>query len=173
MIRLLGISGSLRAGSSNTALLLAAGQVAPADMAIVVYQGLDGLPAFNPDLDQEGQAPPEGVAALRRQVAASSGLLISSPEYAHGVPGSLKNALDWLVSSPVMLDKAVGLFSSGRALAQLSEILATLSARVPPQARLDCGGLRGKIDAQGKILNSQLRLDISAALLAMERAIHG
>lgn len=99
-MRILAVCGSLRAGSSNAALIRAAAALAPPGMKIVLYAGLGDLPHFSPDLDGEGQAPPPAVAALRSEVSASDGLLISSPEYAHGVPGSLKNALDWLVSWP-------------------------------------------------------------------------
>ncbi len=96
MIRLLAISGSLRAVSSNTSLLKAAQLLAPETMRIELYDGLASLPHFNPDLDIEPLPPP--VAELRAKIGVADGLLISSPEYARGVPGSLKNALDWLVS---------------------------------------------------------------------------
>src|SRR5690242_9174445 len=99
-MRLLAISGSLRAGSSNTAILQAARLVAPSDVELVLYEGLAELPAFNPDLDTvEGDRVPERVRELRALVGSADGLLICSPEYAHGIPGSLKNLLDWLVGS--------------------------------------------------------------------------
>lgn len=87
----LAISGSLRAGSSNTALLHAAQLVAPPGLEIEVYAALGGLPIFNPDLDE---VLPPPVAELRRKVRSAGALLICSPEYARGVAGGLKNALD-------------------------------------------------------------------------------
>ena len=93
-MRFLAISGSLRLASSNTALLRAAALVAPEGVEIILYRGLGDLPHFNPDLEA---AEPPSVTEFREQVRISDGLLISSPEYAHGVPGVLKNALDWLV----------------------------------------------------------------------------
>ena len=106
-IRVLAISGSLRSASANTAVLRAAVALAPDDVAIALYDGLAELPHFNPDLD--GDVAPPSVADFRRQLAAADGILISSPEYAHGMPGVLKNALDWLVRSMLIrfVDKSV------------------------------------------------------------------
>jgi chromate reductase, NAD(P)H dehydrogenase (quinone) len=131
-MRILAISGSLRAASSNTAALQAAATLAPAGMEIVLYTGLGDLPHFNPDLDTD--VPPEVVKALRYEIALSSGLLICSPEYAHGVAGSMKNALDWLVSSFEFPGKPVAIIDTSQrsiyAPAQLREILTTMSARL-------------------------------------------
>ena len=90
-ITLLAMSGSLRAGSSNTALLEAAALLAPAGVAVRPYRGLAELPAFNPDLDVEPL--PAAVAALRAEIAAADGLLISCPEYARGIPGAFKHRI--------------------------------------------------------------------------------
>ncbi|MEY2616468.1 MAG: hypothetical protein QOH78_2241 [Verrucomicrobiota bacterium] len=93
-MRILAISGSLRSTSSNTTVLRAAQILAPPGVEVILYESLGVLPHFNPDLD--GDEPPQLVLELRSEVGLADGLLISSPEYAHGVPGSLKNALDWL-----------------------------------------------------------------------------
>src|SRR5678815_5767847 len=95
-MRILAISGSLRRVSSNTTLLRVVGVLAPAGVEVTLYEGLADLPAFNPDL--EG-AEPSSLLAFRAQLKEADGAFISSPEYAHGVPGSLKNALDWIVGS--------------------------------------------------------------------------
>jgi len=95
------LCGSLRLRSSNRTLLLAAQKHAPEGMDVAIFESIRDLPHFNPDLDGPELDPedrPEGVLRLRRELAASDALLISTPEYAHGLPGSLKNALDWLVS---------------------------------------------------------------------------
>jgi chromate reductase, NAD(P)H dehydrogenase (quinone) len=130
--RLLAISGSLRAVSTNTTLLQAAIALAPRSTAIELYDGLGALPHFNPDLDVEPRPAP--VAALRRKIESAGGLLISSPEYARGVPGSLKNALDWLVSSEDFAGKPVALLhASERGVASqaaLRLILETMAARI-------------------------------------------
>ena len=136
--RILAISGSLRARSSNTELLKAAALLAGPNAAVDQYDGLGSLPHFNPDLDLEGAVLPAEVQRLRTAIATADALLISSPEYAHGVPGSLKNALDWLVSGPEMVGKPLGLLNassrSTHAHAQLEETLRTMSTAVVPGA---------------------------------------
>src|SRR5512134_730799 len=108
-MRVLAISGSLRAHSSNTEALLALALLAPPHVIVRQFDGLATLPAFNPDLDEEGMSPPPPVQDLRSQVASADAIVICSPEYAHGVPGSLKNALDWLVSDPRVVLKPTAL----------------------------------------------------------------
>lgn len=83
-MQILAISGSLRAQSSNTSALIAAAMLAPAGMEVVLYPGLAELPHFNPDLDLDLDSPPDIVRSLRRLIGQSDGLLICSPEYAHG-----------------------------------------------------------------------------------------
>ena len=97
-LAVLGISGSLRAGSYNSALLRAAVERAGDDLVIDVYDGLRELPPYDADLDTD--EPPAEVAALRRAVTGADGLLIATPEYNYSVPGVLKNAIDW-ASRPV------------------------------------------------------------------------
>ena len=152
--QILAVSGSLRARSSNTEVLRAAALLAPPSVHITHYAGLATLPHFNPDLDAEGAAHPAAVQELRTQVAAADALLICSPEYAHGVPGALKNALDWLVSGPEIVYKPIGLLNasprSTHAYDSLSETLRTMSTHVIADAspaiplegrRLDAGAI--------------------------------
>jgi chromate reductase len=137
-MRILAISGSLRAASSNTAALQAAAILAPPGTEIMLYTGLGSLPHFNPDLDTDN--PPAAVKALRHEIGLSNGLLICSPEYAHGIAGSMKNALDWLVSSFEFPDKSIALINTSQraihAQAQLREILTTMSARLIDRASI-------------------------------------
>src|SRR5207248_10742882 len=106
-MRILAISGSLRTGSSNTILLRAAVALAPAAFEVGVYEGLATLPHLNPDLDNEAAPPP--VVDFRSQLQDSDGVLISSPEHAHGDAGALNDALDWVVASAEVHDKPVAL----------------------------------------------------------------
>ena len=135
-MKFLAISGSLRAASANTALLQAARRLAPPQVEIAVYGGLASLPAFNPDDDRDPAPAP--AAALRAQVGAADGLILACPEYAHGVPGWFKNALDWLVGSIEFPGKPVMLINAAprafHAQASLREILATMSARLVVEA---------------------------------------
>lgn len=148
---ILAISGSLRALSSNTEVLRAASIVAPPSVTVKLYDGLAELPHFNPDLDAEGALVPEAVQRLRAEIGAADGLLICSPEYAHGVPGSLKNALDWLVSAPEMLFKPIRLWNvsprSTYAYASLAETLRTMSTELVEGASIELPLAGTKLDA--------------------------
>lgn len=138
--RILGLSGSLRARSSNTELLRAVASLAPSGVELTLFAGLDRLPYFNPDLDGPGVTAPPRVEELRRGIRGADALLICSPEYAHGVPGALKNALDWLVSDPDVVSKPVGLLNASpravHAQAALAETLRTMSMTVIPAASI-------------------------------------
>lgn len=100
------MSGSLQARSSNRALLRTAHRVAPDGVELVDSVSVGDVAHFNPDLDRDG-ATPAAVTELRAQVAGARAVLIASPEYAHSLPGILKNALDWLVGSGELYEKPV------------------------------------------------------------------
>lgn len=172
---LLAISGSLRAGSLNTEVLRAAGLVAPPSAQITLFGGLAELPHFNPDLDAEGAALPVTVRAFRARVAAADGLLICSPEYAHGVPGALKNALDWLVSGPEIVYKPIGLLNasprSTHAQASLAETLRTMSAVLVPDASIDVPLPGRGLDAAGIAADGALAQLLRAAVEALVSAV--
>src|SRR5262245_61845677 len=135
-MHVLAMSGSLRAESTNARLLRAAERLAPECVRFTFYdRQLGALPAVSPDLDGEGAVPPPAVAELRRLLASADGVLICCPEYAHGVPGAFKNALDWIVSSGELTDKPVALVmasASGaeRARAALTPTLVVMGARI-------------------------------------------
>jgi chromate reductase len=137
-MRVLAISGSLRQGSTNTAALEALAMLAPEGVRVLVYRDLARLPPYNPDDDVEDQPKPELVRALRAMVAACDAVVIAAPEYAHGVPGMFKNALDWLVASETFAGRKVVLINTAprafHAQANLREILATMAARFLPDA---------------------------------------
>lgn len=129
----------------------AAALVAPAGMTISIWAGLNTLPHFNPDLDREGDVAPPPVAELRRLIGNADALLISTPEYAHGVPGSLKNALDWLVSSSEFPGIPVAIVNpssqSFHAHDSLSETLQTMSADLPAEMSVRIPVLDRSMDA--------------------------
>ena len=175
-MRILAICGSLRRHSTNRALLLAVQKQAPEGTNVAIFESIRDLPHFDPDLDGEDRDPedrPDAVLRLRRELAESDALLISTPEYAHGLPGSLKNALDWLVSSPVVIGKPVALIygstgEANHAQEQLKEILTTMSAVVVLDAIIAVQGVRSKVDESGRVLDSQLALQMQSALKALE-----
>jgi NAD(P)H-dependent FMN reductase len=174
-VGILAISGSLRARSSSTEVLRAAAILAPAPARVVLFEGLADLPHFNPDLDGEGATPPAPVLALRRQVAAADALLICSPEYAHGVPGSLKNALDWLVSGPEIVHKPIGLLDASsrgaHARASLAETLRTMSTVLVPGASVTVPLDGRRIDAAGIASDPGLAALLRPALEALVRHV--
>jgi chromate reductase, NAD(P)H dehydrogenase (quinone) len=137
-LRLLAISGSLRRASTNTAALEALATLAPEGVKVLVYRDLAKLPPFNPDDDVEDGRKPEPVETLRALIGASDALIIAAPEYAHGLPGALKNALDWLVASETFAGKPTALINTSprafHAQASLREILSTMAARLMPEA---------------------------------------
>jgi chromate reductase, NAD(P)H dehydrogenase (quinone) len=174
-MRILAISGSLRSRSSNTAVLRVAQSLAPSDVEIILYEGLATLPHFNPDLDDDN--PPPSVRELRSEVGLADGLLISSPEYAHGVPGSLKNALDWLVASVEFPGKAVALLNASpratHAHSQLAETLMTMAARLIPEASVSLTLPVRTLDTEGFAAQSEFLRTLASALSTLARAIRG
>jgi chromate reductase len=172
-MRILAISGSLRSTSSNTAVLRAARTLAPSGVDIILYESLGALPHFNPDLDND--TPPQTVLELRSEIGRAGGLLICSPEYAHGVPGCLKNALDWLVASVEFPGKAVALLNisprATHAQAQLTEILTTMSARLIQEASVTLALPMQTADGAGFAPDQEFSCTLSSALSALARAI--
>jgi len=134
-MQILAISGSLRAASANTNLLKAAAAMAPEEVTLSLYDGLGDLPPFNPDVDKDPLHA--AVAEFRSQLRQSAGVVFSTPEYAHGVPGVLKNALDWVVASGELYSKPVALFSAspraGYAQASLVETLLRCQRELFPR----------------------------------------
>jgi NAD(P)H-dependent FMN reductase len=168
VVKILAISGSLRAASINSMLLRAAARLAPPGIGIDVYRDLGTLPLFNPDLETLG---PRQVTELRTRIVSSSAILIASPEYAHGVTGVLKNALDWMVGNESFVAKPVALWNASPratiAQAALRETLETMAARIVPEACATLPILGSGLDEDGIVSNSAIRETIIAALLAL------
>lgn len=176
-MRILAMSGSLRASSTNTTLVRAIAALAPAGIEVTIYDGLGDLPHFSPDLD--GDDPPGSVGRLRGLLRAAAGVLICTPEYAFGVPGSLKNALDWTVSSgeingkPVAAISASPLYSGGdKAHASLLLTLTALGAIVPDGGTLSIPGIKKKLDDNGDVSDPATAQALRAVLDALAQAIN-
>jgi len=172
MMQILAISGSLRAAATNTTLLKAAAALAPEDITLNIYDGLGDLPHFNPDLDTDPPRP--AVGEFRFHLRKSAGVIISSPEYAHGVPGVLKNALDWLVASGELYEKPVALFSASPranyAQASLLETLTVMTARVVSEACVVLPLLGRNLDVNGIVSDLNFSRTIRVALAAFSLA---
>ena len=153
MKRILAISGSLRAGSTNHQILKHLGNLVPAGVSYHIYNGLALIPPFDPGNDDD--YPPESVFELRELLKQVDGVIICTPEYAFGVPGQLKNMLDWTVSSGSFSEKPVALITASlggdAAHAAMLLILGALNAQVADGARLNISFIRSKMDGGGNI----------------------
>ncbi|HLZ31092.1 MAG TPA: NADPH-dependent FMN reductase [Chloroflexota bacterium] len=170
-MHLLLISGSTRAGSTNTAVLRTAGAVVPSGVTSVLYTGLATLPAFNPDDDF---APlPSAVADLRQHIAAADAVLFCTPEYAGALPGSFKNLLDWTVGGGELYGKHVAWINAASlaaptratdAHASLARVLGYVGAVVvePACARISVG--REVVGTDGQIGDPAIRTQIADVL---------
>ena len=136
---------------------------------VSIFRTLDELPPFNPDL--EGDSAPESVLRFRAQLQTSDAVLISSPEYAHGVPGVLKNALDWVVSSGELVDKPIALINTSaratHAWASLAETLAVMSAHVIPAASITISLDGRALDGDGIANDTGLSTAVKSAIEAL------
>lgn len=172
--RILLISGSLRRGSTNTALLDTAMLVAPPGLEVTRYQGLAGLPHFNPDDDVEPLHP--AVADLRGQIAASDALVFSTPEYAGALPGSFKNLLDWSVGGGEIYQKPVAwINASGSHLGaanahqSLRIVLGYVGTVLVEEACAHIPVTRDSVGGDGLITDEGTRAQVAAVFIALER----
>lgn len=172
MKRLLTVSGSLRAGSSNSTLLAAAARLVPGDVAVNAFTELATLPAFSPDLEDSPSRVPEPVARWRQALADADAVLFSSPEYAHGIPGTFKNALDWVVGSGELVAKPVGVLSASAASQfahpQIIEVLTTMSALVVSEATVVIDLPRRGLDVEQLIADATVANRIRGAVAALD-----
>lgn len=170
-MKVLAISGSLRAASINTMLLQALARLAPETILVELYDELGRLPLFNPDLEAN---EPLVVARFREMITTADAVLIASPEYAHGISGVMKNALDWTVSSSAFVGKPVALLNASpravHAYAAIKEVLSTMSARVIAEASITVPLLGSQMDLQDIIADRKLSADLVQALRNLQYA---
>jgi chromate reductase len=164
---ILTISGSLRANSSNNAVIAAAVSFIKDKANVVAFEGLGSLPHFD-----DNPNPAKEVLTFRELIRNADGVLICSPEYAFGVPGSLKNALDWTVSSGEFMSKPVALITAAtggdKAHAALLLTLRVISSTLPDDCALLIPYIRSKMNAQNEVTDAatlQQIDDIANALL--------
>jgi len=171
-LKILALSGSLRQASINSALLRAAARLAPPGLAVTVYSGLGDLPLFNPDLEAE---PPAPVARFHRHVAEADALLIASPEYAHGVTGTIKNALDWLVGFEGFAGIPVAVLNASprahHADDALRETLRTMAAVIVEEASVSVPLLGSHLDENGMIESAAIAGTIRDAVAALQTVV--
>jgi chromate reductase, NAD(P)H dehydrogenase (quinone) len=167
-MNVLAVAGSLRACSINAAFCRAASGLAPAGLHVTVYDALGSLPPFNPDLEPK---PPRSVTLFRDTGGATNGLIIASPEYAHGISGVLKNALDWLVSYEGFVAMPVAVINTSprahHAYDSLLEVLKTMSATLVHEASISVPLLGGCITDDQMISSPAIAQQIRSALVAL------
>jgi len=163
MVKILGICGSLREGSAHRAILEYVASTVP-DVLFSIFESIAKIPNFNPDLDQPGSTPDAAVDSFRSAVKEADAILICTPEYAYGIPGALKNALDWTVSSGSFVDKPVGLITASglgeHGHASLLLVLQALTAKVDKQAALLIPYFKSKMNSENEITDIGLKEDL-------------
>jgi len=170
-VRILAISGSLRSGSNNSALLRALRDEAPEGIEVELWHGLAGIPAY--DADEDGIPGPATVEEFRSLVREVDGVFFATPEYNSSLPGALKNALDWASrplatnsfrNKPVaVISSSAGAFGGVWAAAELRKILGAMGARVT-EAELAVGHAHEKFDDEGHLVDEEVRQGLRDAL---------
>ena len=175
-MKILAISGSLKSTSSNSAILHALKKMAPSEISIIIYEGIGSLPHFSPETD--GDKSPASVIDYRKQLRSSDAVIICTPEYAFGMPGVLKNALDWVVGSGEFVNKPVAALSASpsimggdKAHSSLVLTLSAINATVVEEAKLIIPAVRNKISSNAEILDAVFADQLKTSLRALIQAI--
>ncbi|HZM58190.1 MAG TPA: NADPH-dependent FMN reductase [Vicinamibacterales bacterium] len=171
VFNVVGFAGSLRGGSYNRALLRAATELAPSALHIVIHE-LDGIPLYNGDVEAAGA--PSSVVELRDAIRTAEGLLIATPEYNHGVPGVLKNTIDWLSRPPrdsvlngkvaAVMGASPGMTGTARGQSQLRQAFVFTNTYALLQPEVLVGRAQEKFDADGRLVHQATR-DVLATFL--------
>jgi chromate reductase len=170
-IKIFAITGSTRRNSSNYKILKYISENIKPKFEIEIFEDLADIPHFNSDLDTEN--PPKEVKAFRNKINEADGILICTPEYVFSLPGSLKNALEWCVSTTIFSDKKTGLITASASgemgHEQLTLIMKTLEAEFQDETKLLIQGIRGKIDEEGKIINEETKVALRDFIYNFEK----
>lgn len=172
-LKILGISGSLRAGSYNTSALRAAQELCPDGAAVEIYD-ISGFPPFNQDEDQD---PPAKVAEIKAAIRAADAIIISSPEYNYSVPGHLKNVIDW-ASRPygdsawdgkpaAIMGASIGAIGTARMQYHLRQIMVFLNMHPINKPEIMIGNCSDKFDESGRLVDEKTREFIAQMLTSL------
>ncbi len=168
------IIGSTRAHSSNLKLVQKIENALEDMFDFTIYEGLSGLPHFNPDLDSE--YAPEQVVALRHQIASADGIIICTPEYVFSLPGSLKNAIEWCVSTTVFSKKATGLITASasgeKAHEELQLVMKTVETVFTEDTTMLIRGIKSKFDDNGNITDVETRTKLDTFIKAFTKLVN-
>ncbi len=167
------ISGSTRKNSSNLKLLQLIAEMRAEKYEVSIFNELSELPHFNPDLDTEN--PPASITDFRKKITSADAVIICTPEYVFSMPGSLKNALEWMVSNTIFSDKPVGLITASaqgeKGQAELKLVMQTIGAIFNDDTTLLIQGVRSKINESGKITDEKTMDALDQFLLAFDQQL--
>ena len=170
--KILAISGSTKKVSTSHTLLKYLAQHYSNDLEWNIYTDIGKLPHFNPELEAE---LPETVQALRMAIAEADGVLFCTPEYVYSLPGSLKNAIEWNVSTVLFSNKPVGIIVAAatgeKAFASLDLIMRTIEAYIPQSAKVLIQGAKGKLNAAGQVTDEEVGKQLEALVRALVAAM--
>lgn len=171
--KIIAICGSTRKSSSNLNLILAIKELSTDIFSINIYDRLAEIPHFNPDLDNENV--PKQVVDFRGQLKEADGILICTPEYAMGVPGTLKNAIDWTVSSCEFYHRPTALITASsvgeKGHASLLETLKIIEAQITEETQLLISFVKTKINNDCKITDNKTLTEVKALIKAFDRVL--
>lgn len=164
--KILAISGSTKMNSSCKSILQFISRTYSEILEIDMYNGIDKLPHFNPDLDNEN--PPEIIKDLRNRIHAAHGVIMCTPEYVFSLPGSLKNLIEWNVSTTVFSKKPMAIIvaaaSGEKAMESLELIMTTIESKIEKGSTLLIRGAKGKIGFEGEIKDADTSEKIKAVV---------
>ena len=169
MKKIVAISGSTRQKSTNESILSNVANMFQGKLDVHLYQDMDQLPHFNPDLTVENV--PASIQQFRNRIAAADGVLICTPEYVFSLPAVLKNALEWMVSTTIFSDKPTAIIvasaSGEKAFESLNLILTTLEANMHEESKLLIRGAKSKINQDGQFSDKETEKQITQLMLSL------
>ncbi len=172
-LKILAVSGSTRKASSNLNLIKAIADMTSETFTINIFEAVSDLPHFNPDLDNENI--PKQVTDFRRQLREADGILICTPEYAIGVPGTLKNAIDWTVSSMEFSQKPVALITASlsgeKAHKSLLGTLLIIEAKMTSDTQLLISFIKSKVNDDCKITDKETLSSVTKLIQSLTQII--
>jgi chromate reductase len=173
MKKLFAICGSTKKSSVNLSLIKAIAELSADDFELRIFNSIDQLPHFNPDLDSE--TPPDAITAFRKLLRESDAVLICTPEYAMGVPGSLKNALDWTVSSAEFMHKPTALITASsqgqKGHAALLETLKIIECSITDETSLLISFVKTRVSSDGRITDPDTKEQVEKLMKSLHQLI--
>ena len=171
--KIFAIIGSARTNSSNEQLVKKLAELTAEKWSVTIFEGPGRLPHFNPDLDNE--RPPFEVVEFRQQITEADGVIICTPEYIFSLPGSLKNAIEWCVSTTIFSRKPVGLITASasgeKAQEELKLIMKTIEAEFTEETTLLIKGIKGKFDEEGNLTDEKAKTALIAFIRSFEKLL--